>query len=276
MFKQDLATPPNDAQSLTRDVQSCTDDLKTWMCNNQLKLNEDKTEAILLSTPSLSSCHWLLSLIMTRETVFSNKVRNLGFILNSDLTIKQHVIKICQTAYYELKCINSIRRYLTEDAAEQLVTSCVLHCVLIRLFQFSPHGHSRLCYSTDAESTNYGCARLIFRAPRLQNCTPLLQQLHWLPVSERIKHKTACMCYNVITGFASTYLSDLLHLYSPSHSLRSSSDTRMLKLHRFSRKTHGFRTFLTLRTPHMEQSPPRHQALCNSFPSKANSRHFSF
>ena len=35
-------------------------------------------------------------------------------------------IKICQTAYYELKRISSTRRYLTADAAKQLVTSCVL------------------------------------------------------------------------------------------------------------------------------------------------------
>ena len=88
------------------------------MCNNQLKLNEDKTEAILFSTPSLSSCYCLLSSIMvgTHEIVFSDKVRNLGFILDSNLTMKQHVIKICQTAYYELKRISSICRYLTEDA----------------------------------------------------------------------------------------------------------------------------------------------------------------
>ena len=35
------STPPNDVQSLTHDLQSCTDDIKAWMCNNQLKLNED-------------------------------------------------------------------------------------------------------------------------------------------------------------------------------------------------------------------------------------------
>ena len=64
---------------------------------------EDKTEAILFSTPSLSSCHCLPSSIMvgTHEILFSDKVRNLGFILDSNLTMKQHVIKICQTAYYE-------------------------------------------------------------------------------------------------------------------------------------------------------------------------------
>ena len=41
------------AKPYTRhDLQSYTDDIKAWMCNNQLKLNEDKTEAILFSTPS--------------------------------------------------------------------------------------------------------------------------------------------------------------------------------------------------------------------------------
>ena len=54
--------------------QTSTDDIKVWMCNNQLKLNEDKTEAILFSTPSLSSCHCLPSSIMvgTHEIVFSD------------------------------------------------------------------------------------------------------------------------------------------------------------------------------------------------------------
>ena len=56
------STSPNDVQSLTHDLQSCTDDIKAWMCNNQLKLDEDKTEAILFSTPSLSSCHCLITI----------------------------------------------------------------------------------------------------------------------------------------------------------------------------------------------------------------------
>ena len=101
--------------------------------------------------------------------------------------------------------------------------------------------------------------QLILRAPHHQNCTPLLQQLHRLPTSEWIKYKTSCMCYNAITASAPSYLSELLHLYSPSRSLRSSSDTCMLKIQCFNHKTHGFCTF-----SHLEQSPPRHQALCYS------------
>ena len=88
------------------------------------------------------------------ELCFLDKVRNLGFILVSNLTMKQRVIKICQTAYYELKHISSIRRYLTEDVAKQLVTSCILSR-LTRLLQLSSHGHSELCNLTNAENPKY-------------------------------------------------------------------------------------------------------------------------
>ena len=56
----------------------------------------------------------------------SDSARSLGFILDSKLSVKEHIIKICQTAYFELKRISSIHRFLTEDAAKTLVTSCIL------------------------------------------------------------------------------------------------------------------------------------------------------
>ena len=266
---------PNDVQNL----QSCTDDIKAWMCNNQLKLNEDKTEAILFSTPSLSSCHCLPSSIVvgTHEILFSDKVRNLGFILDSNLTIKQHVIKTCQTAYYQLKRISSIRRYLTEDAAKQLVTSCVVSRLNYCNSLLMGTPNSVIQPMQKVQNTH---ARLIFRAPRHQNCTSLLQQLHWLPISERTKYKTACMCYNAITGSAPSYLSELLHLYSTSRYLRSSSDTRMLKIQRSNRKTHGFRTF-SHSGPHIWNnlpSPPpqdRHSATLSCFKSQLKTFLFS-
>ena len=112
-------------------------------------------------------------------------------------------------------------------------------------------------------------ARLILRAPCHQHCTPLLQQLHWLPISERIKYKTACLCYNSITGSAPSYLSELLQLYSPSQSLRSSSATRILKLRRFNRKTHGFRS-LSCFCPHIWSNLLQDVRHSNFFPSFKN------
>ena len=80
------STPPNDVQSLTHDLQLCTDDIKSWMCSNQFKLNEDKTEAILFLTLSLpSDCLSSSVTVGTHQIAFSDKVRNLGFILDSKL-----------------------------------------------------------------------------------------------------------------------------------------------------------------------------------------------
>ena len=102
-------------------------------------------------------------------------------------------------------------------------------------------------------------ARLILRAPCHQNCTPLLQQLHWLPISERIKHKTACMCYNVITGSVPSYLSELQHSYSPYAALSALRQTHACSNSNASTaKPMAFALF-SLRSPHMEKSPPRQQ-----------------
>ena len=106
-------------------------------------------------------------------------------------------------------------------------------------------------------------ARPILRAPRHQNCTPLLQQLHWLPVSERIKYKTACMCYNAITGSAPSYLSELLPLQSfPLSPLFVRH--RHAQPPKLQPQNPWLSHFFTLWPPHLQQSPPRHQALCYS------------
>ena len=90
-------------------------------------------------------------------------------------------------------------------------------------------------------------ARLILIAPIHRHSTPLPKKLHWLPISERIiiKYKVACMCFDAINGSGPAYLSELLHVYTPSRTL-CSSDTCMLKIQQYKRKTaksHGFRAF---------------------------------
>ena len=92
-------------------------------------------------------------MVGTHKTGFSSGTEFRVTKLSSQLR-KQHVIKISMPnslQYYELKRISSTRRYLTEDAAKPelvLVTSSAF--VQIRVLQLSSHGHSQVCYSTDA------------------------------------------------------------------------------------------------------------------------------
>ena len=119
-------------------------------------------------------------------------------------------------------------------------------------------------------------ARLILRALHHQNCTPLLQQCHLLSISEQIKHKTACMCYNTITGSAPSYLSLCSYTFTVLPALSALCQTHTYSNSNASTTKPMAFALLTLWSPRLEQSPPRHQALCYSlFLPKANSGHFS-
>ena len=130
------------------------------MTENQLKPNDDKTEALLFpfssslkpSTVSLPDSVTLGS----HSIPFADSGRNLGFILNSKLCMKKRFIKICHTGYFELKRISSIRRFLTKYATKTLVTSYILsrldycNCLLMGTPNsvIQPPENSELCYKT--------------------------------------------------------------------------------------------------------------------------------
>ena len=120
-------------------------------------------------------------------------------------------------------------------------------------------------------------ARLVLLAPRHHHSTPLLEKLHWLPISERIKYEVSCMCFSAMNGSGPAYLSELLYVNTPARTLCSSSDTRMLKIQQYKRKSHGFRAFSCF-GPHLWNSLPqdlRHRSSLSSFKAKLKTCLFS-
>ena len=134
--------------------------------------------------------------------------------------MKQHIIKTCKTAYTEIRRISSIRQYLTEDASKTLVNSCILS----RLDYFNHFNKFRTL------QLNSSLNLVEQNTPNLfsSNCT-----------GSRIKYKIDCLCYQIITGTAPQYLAELVQIYVPSRSLRSSSDDRIFRIPFFKRKQHG-------------------------------------
>ena len=125
-------------------------------------------------------------------------------------------IKICQTAYFELMRISSIRRFLTEDVTKTLVTSYSLsrldycNCLLM--------GTPNSVIQPLQKIQNFA-ARLVLLAPRYHHSTPLLEKLHWLSISERVKYKVACMC------FVSAHVLCTPYNHAPVYSATSSQAT---------------------------------------------------
>ena len=53
--------------------------------------------------------------------------------------------------------------------------------------------------------------------------TPILKELHWLPVSQRIVFKLMLIVHKSFNNIAPIYISELLKVYTPSRNLRSSN-----------------------------------------------------
>ena len=214
MTQLQKSVPLSEATNLTKQLNSCTDDINTWMTENQLKLNDNKTEALLF--PFSSTLKPTISLpdlitLGSHNIPFSDSARNLGFILDSKLSMKKHVIKICQTAYFELKCISSIHSFSLK-MQPRLVTSNILswldycNCLLMG----TPNSVVQPLQKKSNLSRKFRTLLQDLFSWHPVTTTQHLswKKLHWLPISERIKYKVACMCFSAINGSGSAYLSE--------------------------------------------------------------------
>ena len=87
------------------------------MIVNKFKLNADKTETILFNSSKLQ--HPPAPLSICQDTMcFSDSVRNLGFYLNKDLSMKEYISFICKTAFLEIWHNSTIRHYPSDDAID--------------------------------------------------------------------------------------------------------------------------------------------------------------
>ena len=85
-------------------------------------------------------------------------------------------------------------------------------------------------------------AKILTLRQKYEHITPILQELHWLPVEHRITYKILLTTHCALNGKAPQYITDLLTPYIPARNLRSEGEgyLAVLKTHT---KTFGERAF---------------------------------
>lgn len=137
-------------------VSQCSTAIKTWMNENKLKLNEEKTEAMLVGTKARILAENSKSLdICGSEIQFSSNVKNLGVYLDPCLTMENQVNNICRYSYFHLRGIGNIRHLITTEAAKILVQSLVHSRIDYCNSLIYGRNQSRLT-KQDTESSKYG------------------------------------------------------------------------------------------------------------------------
>ena len=89
---------------------------------NMLKMNRDKTELLVLNgrqrpLPSLTTIS-----VCDEEINQSTKARNVGVIYDSSMSMENHIMAICKAAFFHLRNISRIRKYLSTLHFSSLVS----------------------------------------------------------------------------------------------------------------------------------------------------------
>ena len=100
------------------------------------------------------------------------------------------------------------------------------------------------CLISKLQRVQNAAARLIYKAPRFCHISPILQELHWLPIRDRIKFKVILTTFKAITGAAPNYLQELISFKgNSSYGLRSNDSFLLAQPRQRTLTTLGDRTF---------------------------------
>ena len=241
----------------TRRIEMCVSDIHSWMAVNMLKLNTDKTELLYFHSrfrPRLQ----LNPIQLGSDVIFpSSHAKNIGVIFDSSLTMSRHINAIVKSGYCHLRNIAKIRNVLTLDTTKILIHAFVvlkIDSYNSLIFGLPKHLIDKFQHLLNA------AARLIMVANKYDSITPILKELHWLPVEQRIIFKINLITFKCLNNLAPSYLKELLTLYRPNKTLRSSSDKLRLVTVPYNLKTYGYRSY-SVHAPILWNSLPLHSGI---------------
>ena len=206
------------------ELESCIQDVQIWMRTNLLRLNDDKTEFLIIGTPQqLAKVRTTSIKIGTDQIQCSESACNLGYFYDSTMKGCTHINKLSSMLYITIKRISRIRYTIDLDTTKTLVQALVTmkldYCNSLMLGT-PGYNISKLQHIQNA------AARVVYGKRFVLHITPYLKELHWLKVRERITYKIACLMYKCVNGTAPKYLQELV-LKTHNTALRSSSQLKL-------------------------------------------------
>ena len=137
----------------------------------------------------------------------SSGARNLGVYFDNQLRLKKHIFNVCKSCYFQLRQLRVIRRSLPSDVLRTLLQAFVTcrldYCNSLLVGQPS-------CDISRLQSVQNAAGRLFGGVSRFDSVDHVLRDdLHWLPVKQRIIFEVGMFGYKTIHGLAPPYLKEL-------------------------------------------------------------------
>ena len=248
-------TPGIDEEEVRNKLEDCIDALRVRMNKNRLKLNDKKTEFIIFGTSTGLKKVATTTIRVGQEAIPAcDKVRNIGAMFDSEMKMDTQVNSMCKSAWFHLYTIGKIRSYLSDDQTKSVVHAYVTpkldgnNALLV--------GPRREYLIDKLQLVQNAAAKIITKSTKFDHVTPLLCQLHWLPISKRITFKVLLLVYKSLNDKGPVYLRDLLIFYKPKREgLRH--DPLSLEVPGTELVTYGDRTFRVVAAKAWNQLPKK-------------------
>ena len=180
--------------------------------------------------------------------------------LDSKMNMEQHVNSVCKSSYAQLRQIGRIRQYVNTDATKSLVNSMVTsrldYCNAL-LYGVPQHALNKL------QNVQNTAARIITRSSRYSHITPVLKELHWLPVQYRVKYKILTHTFKALHDQSPVYIRNMLEIYKPTRNLRSAQQSVTLVKPKSKKVKYGERSFISA-APSLWNSLPANVRDCDT------------
>jgi len=267
--------PSGDVESCwssVSDIESCIGNIGRWLVANNLCFNGPKTECISISsarkTPSISSIT-----VEGVEIVCSKFLRDLGGWLDSHMDMTVHVKKVCNSAFANLHSIGRIRKCLDPASTKKLV-----HALVTSRLDYNNALLYGLPKKTIApmQRVQNAAARLISKTRKRDHITPVLKDLHWLPVHLRTEYKMITLTHKILHSKAPVYLEQLVHHRDcPRNTRAMDENSRRLTVRR-TRTSYGDRSFSVASARLWNKLPSDLTRVSNVFAFKRQLKHYLF
>ena len=206
-------------------MEKCIEDIRLFLNNNMLCNNSDKTELLIIGTPQQLNKLQISSISVDNvEIKATDCVRNLGVMFDKNMSMENHVNKMCRNVYYNIKNISRIRKSLDKANTKTVVNALV-----------TPHmdyGNGLLLgiskkLENKLQVAQNSAVRLIEQLKRHDSITNHRKNLHWLPIPARCQFKALTTVWKALNDQAPDYIKKLIAL-KRTQNINLRSNTRLL------------------------------------------------
>ena len=187
--------PVLQVQTLDGDINKCFELITKWMDSFFLRLNATKTKILVIAPESLNNSIVLKGTFIGETCIrFVESAKNLGVILDNELTFKEHVEKLAKACLMIIRKLSKIRDFLTYEqlrtAVSALIFSRLDYCNSL-FFEVSEDLLSKMqCVQNSAARLVKGKNKC-FRGSTAE----FIRSCNWLRVRERIVFKIALLVH---------------------------------------------------------------------------------